>query len=194
MTLIKKAWLPLILTFLSLAATLSGTAVAAVLRYQRGAVLAGQAWRLVTGNLVQAGLSHWLLNVLGLWLVWVLFPAPTGRGHGLWVACAAGLTTTLGLLWWSPGVGWYVGLSGLLHGLLVGGLVASLPGPDRRLALSVGILLVLKLTYEQHYGPLPGSETAAGVPVVVDAHLYGAFGGLAAGVLALGRAVALRRH
>lgn len=193
MTLFKKAWLPLSLTFLSLAATLSGTAVTFALRYEREAILAGQAWRLVTGNLVQAGLSHWLLNILGLWLVWLLFPGPTGRVNGLWVACVAGLATTLGLLWFSPDVRWYVGLSGLLHGLLAGALVASLPGAERRLALAVGLLLILKLTYEQHFGPLPGSEAASGVPVVVDAHLYGSIGGLTAGLFGLGQA-ALRRR
>lgn len=41
-------------------------------------------------------------------------------------------------------------------------------------------MLLVKLAYEQIHGPLP---FAGDMPVVVDAHLYGALGGLAAAVL-----------
>ena len=40
-----------------------------------------------------------------------------------------------------------------------------------------------KLAWEQFAGPLPGSESGSGGPVIVDAHLYGAVGGLLAAVL-----------
>jgi membrane associated rhomboid family serine protease len=40
-----------------------------VLRYERSAVLAGEAWRLVTGHLVHADLVHLGWNVLGVLIV-----------------------------------------------------------------------------------------------------------------------------
>jgi hypothetical protein len=43
------------------------------LRYERGAVLAGETWRLVTAHLVHADLAHLAWNVLGVVLVWWLF-------------------------------------------------------------------------------------------------------------------------
>ncbi len=71
---------------------------------------------------------------------------------------------------------WYVGLSGLLHGLLLAGAIAgirSLPVES----IVIAAVVVAKLAYEQIVGPLPGSESVAGAAVVVNAHLYGAIGG-----------------
>lgn len=47
----------------------------------------------------------------------------------------------------------------------------------------MAVLLAAKLGVEQLQGPLPFA--GKGVPVVVDAHLYGALGGLAAAALLL---------
>jgi len=74
-------------------------------------------------------------------------------------------------------------MSGLLHGLLVAGIIPRL----RSLDIETGILLLLliaKIGYEQFNGPVPGSETTSGGPVVVDAHLYGALGGVLGAILA----------
>jgi hypothetical protein len=74
---------------------------------------------------------------------------------------------------------WYVGSSGLLHGVLAAGAVAHLRSrqPD-------GWVLVLflggKLVYEQSAGALP---LTAGGAVIVDAHLYGAVAGALAALL-----------
>ena len=83
-----------------------------------------------------------------------------------------------GFWWLNPSLDWYVGLSGVLHGLLVAGLVAGYrESPGENLLLLV--LIAAKLGYEQWLGPLPGSESTAGGPVVVNAHLYGALAGAA---------------
>ena len=77
---------------------------------------------------------------------------------------------------------WYVGLSGVLHGMLLAGLVAG--WAERKTeSLLLAALLLAKLIYEQFMGPLPGSESTAGGAVVVNAHLYGAAGGLFSGLL-----------
>jgi hypothetical protein len=78
-------------------------------------------------------------------------------------------------------------MSGLLHGLLVAGIITRL----RSLDIETGVLLLLliaKIGYEQLNGPLPGSEGTSGGAVVVDAHLYGALGGILGALLAKIRA------
>jgi len=85
----------------------------------------------------------------------------------------------LGLWFLDPALSWYVGLSGLLHGLFAAGLLSRLRAAPAE-SLVLGGLLAAKLLVEQIAGPLPGSETSAGGAVVVNAHLYGTAGGIAA--------------
>ena len=78
---------------------------------------------------------------------------------------------------------WYVGLSGVLHGLLIAGAIRGFRALPSESAIIVGIVVV-KLAYEQIAGPMPGSESVSGGDVVVNAHLFGAIGGaLAAAAL-----------
>ena len=100
------------------------------------------------------------------------------------IAIASVSAIDVGLWFVNTQLQWYVGLSGVLHGILAAGIVVSLRSPRIEL-LALGLLLVAKLGWEQAYGPLPGSEGSSGGPVVVAAHLYGAIGGALAGLLAL---------
>ena len=50
-------------------------------------------------------------------------------------------------------------------------------------AATLIIVIAGKLTYEQLVGSLPGTSDMSGGPVVVDAHLYGAIGGIVAFLL-----------
>jgi len=95
-----------------------------------------------------------------------------------------------------PGIAWYVGISGVLHGVLAAAALVRLHRGEPEGWLLAGLLLA-KIAYEQIHGPMP---FAGDMPVVVDAHLYGALGGLAAALAlelsdkaALARAAALRR-
>jgi rhomboid family GlyGly-CTERM serine protease len=87
-----------------------------------------------------------------------------------------------GFWFFYPELEWYVGLSGVLHGLLVAGLFAGLVQRDRE-AVILTLFVIAKLAWEQLAGPLPGSESSSGGVVIVDAHLYGAIGGLAGALL-----------
>lgn len=148
-----------------------------LLRYQRDLIEAGQFWRLLSGNFVHLGWSHWLLNSFGLVLVWALLVPPL---RALWITVVlliCCLLVGMGLYLFSPNVGWYVGLSGALHGLLIAGLLQQLrqqPG----FTLLVLAVVTGKLIWEQTVGPLPGSEHSSGGPVVVVAHAYGAIAGV----------------
>ncbi|MFL6551463.1 MAG: rhombosortase, partial [Povalibacter sp.] len=79
-----------------------------------------------------------------------------------------------------PQLQWYVGLSGVLHGALAAGAIAWWQHETRALASALTLVLVGKLCWEQWQGALPLSGDML---VIVDAHLYGAVGGLFAGVV-----------
>ncbi len=174
---------PLLLLLVSLAIALLGDGPGELLRYQRSGLLAGEWWRLFSGHLVHLGWSHLWLNLAGLLLVWTL----VGRAFSLpnwWGLIGVSLLgISLGLLWWLPELSWYVGLSGLLHGMLVAGsLQLALRG--EREAVMVLAIVVAKLAWELWQGPMPGSREAAGGEVVVQAHALGGLcGALYVGVM-----------
>jgi rhomboid family GlyGly-CTERM serine protease len=152
-------------------------------RFEREPLADLELWRLVSGHLVHLGTSHFMLNVAGLILVWILVGQAFAFRDWLTVTMSSIVAIDIGLWLLSPALQWYVGLSGVLHGLLAAGVVAGLKTRSID-AIFLGIALLGKLAYEQFAGPLPGSQAAAGDTVVVDAHLYGAIGGaIAAAVL-----------
>lgn len=177
--------IPLGLAASALLVMLLGEAGEALLRYQRSEILIGEVWRLLSGHLVHLGWSHLLMNLLALALVWALFGDTLTLAGWLLLLLFCALFDGLGLLLLNPGVEWYVGLSGVLHGLFLAGALAGLASGRRDAALLL-IALVAKLAWEQLAGPLPGSEATAGGPVVVDAHLYGAIAGGVTAALMLG--------
>lgn len=174
-----QAWgpVPTWLAALSIAAMIGGPQLVLWLRYDRQAILDGEVWRLLTAHIVHLGWQHLLMNLAGLFLIWLLFGRllDTPRWALVTLACALGVG--VGLLLLHPGIEWYVGMSGLLHGMFVAGALASLAAGYRAELLLLA-LLAGKLAWEQLVGPLPGSEGLAGGRVVVDAHLYGAVTGL----------------
>lgn len=154
------------------------------LRYDRVAIGAGEVWRLLTGHLVHLTPSHLAVNVAGLALVALLVGRQLPlRAWGIaLLACSLGASA--GLWWLSPDVRWYVGLSGVLHGLLVAGAArAAQRGPERVFHALVLAVVGAKLGWEQLVGALPGTSRLAGGSVIVDAHLFGAAGGLAVAVV-----------
>jgi rhomboid family GlyGly-CTERM serine protease len=144
------------------------------LAYQRAGIEQGQWWRLLTGHFVHLDLEHAVLNGLGLVLMWALFARDYPPARWLAIYLGAALAVSAGLWMFNPEIAWYVGASGALHGAMTAGTLAHL----RRGDLDGWILaafIVAKLAYEQFSGALP----FAGSPdTVVDAHLYGAVGGL----------------
>jgi rhomboid family GlyGly-CTERM serine protease len=164
---------------------LGGDASRELLAYDREALGSGELWRLVSGHFVHLGWSHLFLNLAGLslvtWLVGYAFDVLR------WVFITALSIAAIDTgLWFLDGqLDWYVGLSGLLHGVLAAGLLVGLARRDRE-AVILAVFVLAKLGWEQFVGPLPGSESTSGGAVIVNAHLYGAAGG-ALGALLCGR-------
>ena len=180
-------WLPVTILIVLLAAMHGGVHAAEMLRYEREAVLSGEAWRLLTGHLVHADGSHLLWNILGLALVFALFAREYSPGEWLAVMLASTAAIDLGFLAFEPQLEWYVGLSGVLHGFMTAGLAAWLR--DRRDPLTAGIaaIFVGKLVWEHLRGPLPFTAGSLTVPVIHEAHSYGAIGGALGAMVLLAR-------
>ena len=141
------------------------------LAYQRSAVQAGEYWRLFSAHWVHLNGWHWLFNVAAWPLICLLAGTSIATKHWLFACswCCFGVSAGL----WVSDVVWYVGLSGVLHGVLVVALSAC---RERWLAGLIGLGVLVKLVWEQ----MAGVQTNAWIehPVLVDAHLYGAGSGL----------------
>jgi rhomboid family GlyGly-CTERM serine protease len=107
--------------------------------------------------------------------MWALFARDYSPLRWLAIYLFASLAISAGLWWFNPDLEWYVGASGSLHGVMTAGTLAHL----RRGDLDGWILatfVIAKLAYEQFAGSMPFAGAAN---TIVDAHLYGAVGGLA---------------
>lgn len=152
------------------------------LSYDRAAIADGQLWRLLSGHLVHMGWSHFALNAIGLLLICQLVADRFTSRHWLGISVATIVGIDIGFWLLEPQLEWYVGLSGLLHGLLAAGVVGGLRDRHRE-AWVLGALLVAKLAYEQLVGPIPGSAESTGGAVITAAHLYGAVAGIVVGAV-----------
>lgn len=147
------------------------------LRYER-ALLGAEPWRLLTGHLAHLGWMHLALNLAGLAAVWALLGALLRPAAWLAVLLACALGVSGGLYLLDPDLAWYVGLSGVLHGMFVAGALAGL-GRARLFHALLLVGVVVKVAYEQVAGADIGSAELVGGAVVVDSHLYGVLAGFA---------------
>ena len=144
-----------------------------LLRYDREKIIGGQWWRLLTGHLVHASWPHTGLNVAGLVLIALLFPEPVPVRGWIVRLLLLGLGISALMYWRLPSLGWYVGLSGVLHGFFVLGFWWLFRQGDRFSLVLLGILLG-KLVWEHYNGPITSNEDLVGVPVLVESHSFGA--------------------
>ncbi|MGD8639760.1 MAG: rhombosortase [Gammaproteobacteria bacterium] len=173
----KRHLLPICIAFVVTFIGLFGSDMTLWLRFDRNAILSGEVWRIFTGHLAHLSWKHLLMNVLGLALVWALFDRCLSTKRWLHTILYSALGISLMLLVIDSHLRWYVGLSGVLHGMFMVGVLYDLKSGrwDAKLLL---LLIIAKLLYEQLVGPLPGSEKTVGGSVVVDAHLFGAITGI----------------
>ena len=178
-----RRWiLPVVLLTAGLLIAAGGAGTRLALRYDRAAIEAAEFFRLVSGHFAHLGWSHFALNAAGILLVWVLVGGAFSPLQ--WLIAVAVILAGIDIGFWLllPELQWYVGLSGLLHGLLAAGAVGQFSA-RRNESIAILVILALKLGYEAAAGALPGTSGAAGGPVVTEAHLYGAISGLLIGAL-----------
>jgi rhomboid family GlyGly-CTERM serine protease len=175
-----ERWLVGLLLLALVLLALGGERWVAALRYERHAIEGGEYWRLLSGHFVHGTVRHLLLNCLGLLAVAALFPREYSAARWLFILGGSVLAIDLGFVLYEPQLEWYVGFSGVLHGALAAGVVAWWCRENKVSALVLGAALLGKLAWEQTRGALPFSGD---MPVIVEAHLYGAVGGALAALL-----------
>jgi len=149
------------------------------LGYQRDALAQYQWWRLISSHLAHLSWQHALLNCAGLALLWLLFAREFPPRRWLWITLLAATAIDAGLWFLRPTVAWYVGASGVLHGLWAAGACAMYRRGDG-FGAALLLLLIVKLVYEQQSG---ASLFEGDLPLVPAAHLFGTLGGLIAALL-----------
>jgi len=160
------------------------------LEFDRAHILDGAWWRIFTGQLCHFGAGHLAMNLLGVWLLVILF-RDIRLTAWIWIALASASAVGAGLLLEPEPLASYRGLSGLLYGWTAG--AAVLRGARQRPWLLVPVLLGVSVVLEMAVGT--GTRAVLeGVPVHATAHLYGLTGGVLAGaVLALSHTLRSRR-
>jgi len=148
-----------------------------LIRYDRRAILSGEWWRLFSGHFLHLGWIHLALNLAGLMMIMVLFWRYWTTSRFLLMFLFSLLAVNMGLWWFATPVQWYVGLSGVLHGLLIAGALFSYRD-ERWFAITMIVIVSGKLAWEQVTRSSAGTAELIGGNVLFDAHLYGFTGGL----------------
>lgn len=180
----RRAWPLWAFMLVCVLIELRGDSLRVLLRYEREAILGGELWRLLTAHVTHLGWPHLWLNLAALFVGWLLCGHCFSMGRWALLVFGGSLAISGLFLPLDPGLQWYVGLSGVLHGLLAAGALAMLRRREPGAWLFIGFLAV-KLAWEQFLGPLPFTAEASGGPVVINAHLYGTLSCLALAALLL---------
>ena len=145
--------------------------------YQYQLINQGELWRAFTGHFLHTNGIHLLLNLAALILLWALHGHfYTVKNYGLLFITSALICST-GLFYFSPQIQQYVGLSGVLHGIFVFGAIMDIRHQDKTgYLLFIGVWL--KIAHEQFYGASEQVSTLIDANVAIDAHLWGAIGGI----------------
>lgn len=138
----------------------------------------GEIWRILTANLVHFGWIHTAMNLLAFLLCCYAFFSKTSILNFLLLLLICFLFVGLGIYFFNPYYTPYAGLSGAIHGLIAAGILLTREYP-RWLRWCVGILFAGKIIYENSsYFETTDLQNLIGAQVAVEAHLYGAIGGI----------------
>lgn len=151
-----------------------------LLEFNRHPIVDGQWWRLLTGNFIHTNVNHLVMNIAGLLLIFLMHKNYYTVTHFTFVFLFLCISCGVSLLTFYPNMILYVGLSGVLHGLLVYGSVIDIKQKEK----TGWILLVgtfAKVAYENIWGASAQVSELINASVAVEAHLIGAVSG---GVLA----------
>ena len=155
---------------------LMGEVATNALRYERDLLSSAEWWRLLSGHFVHLSWAHLSLNVVGFWLIAFLYGQKVNPVCLLSIIFLIALSISIGLLVFTPEVNWYVGFSGVLHGLIIIGALKNFsdePWPSGLILIGV----FSKIIWEQLYAEENAMKHIIGGNVIYDAHFYGAISG-----------------
>ncbi len=147
------------------------------LLYHRELISQGQLWRLLSGHFLHTNGYHLLLNLAALTMLWALHGHFYSLKNYTSIFMGTALFCSLALYQFNPNLIQYVGLSGVLHGIFIWGAILDISHKEKTgYLLFIGVCL--KIAYEQLYGASAEVMSLINADVAVDAHLWGAVGGL----------------
>ncbi|MCJ8297211.1 MAG: rhombosortase [Colwellia sp.] len=162
---------------LAIMAFLFNDSLSKVLVYQHQLISQGELWRTFTGHFLHTNGVHLLLNLSALILLWGLHGHFYSLKNYSMLFISSALICSAGLYFFSPNIGQYVGLSGVLHGIFIFGAIMDIQHKDKTgYLLFIGVWL--KIAHEQFYGASDDVSALINATVAIDAHLWGAIGGL----------------
>ena len=141
-------------------------------RYQAIEVYQGEWWRLFTANLCHSNWNHWLLNIAGFWMMDIFYRPVLSQKTRAYLMLFCMIINVL-LLHWFVDLTWYVGLSGALHGYLVGGALLSWKSAIK-INFIIIVIVTVKLIVELHWHINETTESLIGANVVEESHAFGA--------------------
>ena len=151
--------------------------VADTLVYQHQLISQGELWRGFTGHLLHTNGIHLVLNLAALILLWALHGHFYNLINYSLLFISSAIICSVGLYFFSPDITRYVGLSGIIHGIFVFGAMMDIHNKDKTgYLLFIGVWL--KIAHEQFYGAGDHVSDLINAKVAIDAHLWGAVGGL----------------
>ena len=174
----RNYWLYAAISIVLLLLALFEPSSSEYLMFDRELINSGEIWRLFSAHFVHLSNTHMLGNLFAVVLVGYIAGASLNNLMGVLLVAWCTLVVGLGLYFFADHLYRYVGLSGVLHGLLV---VAPFVSPlySRRVALYFLVVIVLKVIWEQSgfYDDMALVNTIGG-RVETLAHLFGLLAGL----------------
>ncbi len=144
------------------------------LAWNRPLIQQGEYWRVFTGNLAHGNLTHWVMNMMTLVVIYFIYDDRLSNWQFTILSSLLAIIGGLSILLTDYHI--YLGLSGVTHGLIAYCACVDLFSDKPK---SGGIVLGAiagKLALEQYYGDDPWVSGLIGIDVAIDAHLI--FAGL----------------
>ncbi len=152
--------------------------------FERTHIKNGELWRLITGHFLHTNVYHFVMNIIGLVLLCLLhgeYASTRTFAFNVVILCVA---TSIAIYFFSENIIWYVGLSGILHGIFAWGVIIDIK-LKRKSGYILLVGLIIKLFDEQFLESSTFMANLIEANVAVDAHLYGAVAGLILGLFHL---------
>jgi len=173
---------PLAVLSTSLLAFMFNNSFSDIFVYQRNLVMQGEVWRVLSGHFFHTNGFHFLLNGAAVVMLWALHGQFYTIKKYLIVFWVTAVICAVGIHWFSLNIDQYVGLSGILHGLFIWGAIEDIKAKEQTgYLLLIGV--ILKIAHEQYYGASADVAELIGANVAINAHLWGAIGGVIAAII-----------
>ncbi|WP_198436725.1 rhombosortase [Moritella sp. F3] len=140
--------------------------------YNRELIIEGEYWRIISGNFNHTNIYHLLLNLSALTVIAGLhYRYYSSIAYASLILCLS-IGVGIGILWLSPSTHLYVGLSGILHGIIIVGAIIDVSKKYYSgYVLIIGT--IIKVLHEQLFDSSAEMSQLIAAKVLTEAHLYG---------------------